>query len=190
MKRLFLSVAAMLAVVVLVCLFATRANATVKKHHRSDNVPQATWWHDDGVMPMVIVENHVTDFPIITAVKNWNAVGTKFRFGTCNDFDPCVKVYTVHQGANGYDATTAIQTWEGPPRTIVNPVIIRLNHYYGYYGPWPGYSARLQTTMHELGHAVGLVHDTSGGVMASGVDGKHTTISSYEVRELRSLYGL
>jgi hypothetical protein len=189
MKRIIAIVLSFVLVASISFWLAGQANA--RALHRSDSVPQATWWHDAGTIPTITIENHATDFPIITAKNNWVSAGVPFRFGTCTDPNaPCIKMYTYNWGDNGYAATTTIKTWDGPPRTIIGPVIIKLNYYYGYHGTWAGYNFRLQTTMHEMGHAVGMVHDTSGGCMASGVDGKHAVITTYEKNELRSLYGL
>lgn len=137
--------------------------------------------------PVVIVEDHTAGkWSVKAAVARWHS---GLRMGTCRAGAGCVRVFST------WDPTTndlgdtnyvAARPTFGPGQFNYS-IRISLDWALGRnYGP----AVRFQTAMHELGHAQGLGHDRSGGVMWWQADGRHLTISSYERWRLRGEYGL
>lgn len=135
-----------------------------------------TWNHSSGHAPYVMVEDHTGwAWPVTAGVSKWSY---GLHYGHCYN-SQCVRVYEVNWGRNGVVGKTNI-LYSG---THFVSATIYLNDAYSYLS----YSNRLQAATHELGHALGLGHDSYWDVMHPSICGC-LTISSYERSELAWLY--
>lgn len=135
-----------------------------------------TWSHYAGHGPYVMVDDHTGYlWPVHAGVNAWSY---GLRYGPCKT-DQCVQVYEVNWGRNNLVAT---ETWTSSGSKVTGATI-RVNDAYEYLS----YADRLQTTMHELGHALGLGHDGGQDCMNAYIRG-YDTVSSYERGELTTIY--
>lgn len=158
-----------------VALLATPASASVEG---------PTWVHGPHTFGSVQVEDHTGDFwPVTASTSSW---GSGYHYGRCYN-SQCVRVYETDDGDNGVVGETYYDSHQTSAGQRFSSVTIYMNDFYGRQ-----YSStqRQEAITHELGHALGLGHDSGSGrgVMYSYVDGYHTSISTLERTELSQLY--
>jgi predicted Zn-dependent protease len=150
----------------------------------SASVEGPVWNHPAHAFGTVTVEDHTGDlWPVSTAVAAW---GSGYHYGRCRTAQ-CVRVYEDDEGADGVVGTTSYTTEQTAAGERFVSVVIRMNDHYGATLPAV---QRREAVTHELGHALGLDHDSGAGhgVMYAQDDGDHTVISVLERTELRQLY--
>lgn len=139
-----------------------------------------TWRHTAGHWPLVYVENH-TDYrwSVTDSVRAW---GSGLRLGSCRAGAGCIRITSPARG----NAAPFGQSFIYATGTTLTKVDIELNAS-DEAQPW---TVRKVATEHELGHALGLAHDTSyHGVMGPTAFG-YDYINSYERKELAAIYGV
>jgi len=131
-------------------------------HARSFTCPVAYWTNNGFEDPLVRFNDHTpAQWPVTNAVAKWNQtpnIDSAYRFNSC-PFQAgarCVDVVNANYGPtwtghwSGFFPTS---TQSGPYRE--NGQVIQLNDYYTPSG-W----TRNNTVTHEMGHALGLGHNT------------------------------
>ena len=173
MKRL--TYAAIAAVAAASFAVPTPANASVEG---------PTWLHAAHHWPNVRVEDHTGPlWPVRASVTAW---GSGLHYQACGTSNQCVKVYERNLGNTGtISYTTQVYTTDGGGKTHWAPLQIVINSAYNNRYP---YAQREQIVKHELGHALGLGHDTTPDVMND--DGVHSYnyISPANRADLYNLY--
>ncbi|MDQ2851502.1 MAG: hypothetical protein M3Y49_12350 [Actinomycetota bacterium] len=169
---------------ILLTLVAGMSVALASPAHASIEGP--TWAHTAGHWGNVSVEDHTSGaWPVKTAVATW---GSGLYYRSCGTSNQCVKVSEKNQGDTGQIAITS-QSWtqDAKGKTHFTPLTITIN---SYYNTRTTAAVRSQVVTHELGHALGLGHDTWNDVM--NADGVHSynVVSPQEREELRNIYGV
>lgn len=139
-----------------------------------------TWRHTAGHWPLVYVENH-TDYhwSVTDSVRAW---GSGLRLGSCRAGAGCIRITSPARG----NAAPFGQSFIYATGATTTKVDIKLN---ASDEAQPA-TVRKVATEHELGHALGLAHDTSyHGVMGPTAFG-YDYINSYERKELAAIYGV
>lgn len=169
---------------ILLTLVAGMSVALASPAHASIEGP--TWAHTAGHWGNVSVENHTgVSWPVKAAVATW---GDGLYYRSCGTSNQCVKVSEKNQGNTGQIAITS-QSWiqDANGYKHFTPLTITIN---SYYNTRTTAAVRSQVVTHELGHALGLGHDTWKDVM--NADGVHSynVVSPQEREELRNIYGV
>jgi hypothetical protein len=120
----------------------------------------------------IMVEDHTgAAWPVAAAVASWGLPNV--RYGPCNPFGRCVRVYEVgYLGAGGAGRFIIGLTRTSAPGVAT----IQLADFPGQGLP---YWNRREAACHELGHAWGLGHDGSG-CMETPDSGRLPNPSSWE----------
>lgn len=144
--------------------------------------PSATnYWTTTPGWAHLIVEDHTAGaWPVARAVAMW---GSGLTLGTCNYRHGCIRVFNERISAD-YDGLT---TWHAADNIYHRKVRIVLN---ARYRNSDTARERYEATLHELGHSLGLNHDTTGGCMYPVNNGLHAYVSSGERAVLRRAYGV
>lgn len=137
------------------------------------------WAHAAGHWPRIYVENH-TDlhWSITASVRAW---GSGLRIGSCRAGAGCIRITSPARG----HAAPLGQSFIYAAGTRITKVDIELNASDEAQPP----AVRKVAAEHELGHALGLAHDTSyRGIMGPTAFG-YDYINSYARKELTGIYG-
>jgi predicted Zn-dependent protease len=139
-----------------------------------------SWQHTAKHWPLVYVENHTDGHWSITAsVAAW---GSGLRAGTCRAGAGCIRVTSPARG----HAAPLGQSFIYAAGNRITSVNIQMN---ASDEAQPS-TVRKVAAEHELGHALGLAHDTSyHGVMGPTAFG-YDYINSYARKELAAIYGV
>ena len=120
-----------------------------------------------------------------TAVRTWNDNGANFvRRTHCVDGVRCVRVVERQIDTDNVAAHTLI--WSAGDRIVKAPWLVvdpASRHW-----PFAVYGHRLNLALHELGHVLGLPHDSSSGCMWPYVDQRHAHVSTLERHRLARMY--
>lgn len=167
MKRIAIAIAAALA--------ALLAGA----HPAAASVEGYTWKHVAGHWPIVYVENHTDGLWSITdAAKSW---GPGLRIGSCRAGAGCIRVTSPARG----NAAPLGQSFIYATGGTITRVDIQLNR----SDEAQPATVRRVAAQHELGHALGLGHDTSYRGIMGPVAWGYDYINAYERKVLAGIYG-
>ena len=170
MKRIAVAIAAILAALTALLAVASPAAASVEGY---------TWKHTAGHWPVVYVENQTDGhWSLGDAVAGW---GSGLRIGSCRSGAGCIRVTTP---ARGNDAPLGQSFIYAAGTTIVR-VDIQLNR----SDEGQPAAVRKVAAQHELGHALGLGHNTSYHAIMGPVAWGYDRINSYERNVLARIYG-
>ncbi len=137
-----------------------------------------TWSHAAGHWPVVYVEDHTDgNWSVADSVAGW---GSGLRVGTCEAGAGCIRITSPVRGKSAPFGQSFIYA----TKSTITRVDIQMN---ASDEAQPA-NVREVATEHELGHALGLAHDTSyHGIMnatAWGCD----HINAFARHELADLY--
>lgn len=171
MKRIAVAIASVLAALAALLAGATSASASVEGY---------TWKHVTGHWAVVYVENH-TDYrwSVTDAVTGWRS---GLRLGSCRAGAGCIRISSP---ARGQAAPLGQSFIYAVGRTITR-VDIKMNR----SDENQPAAVRKVATQHELGHALGLGHNTSYHGIMGPIAWGHDYINSYERRVLAGIYGV
>lgn len=171
MKRTAITIIAALAALGAVLAGASSAGAATEGY---------TWAHIPRHWPLVYVEDH-TDlhWSITDSVRAW---GSGLRLGSCRAGAGCIRITSPARG----NAAPFGQSFIYATGATITKVDIELN---ASDEAQPA-TVRKVAAEHELGHALGLAHDTSyHGIMGPTAFG-YDYINSYARKELAAIYGV
>ncbi len=149
--------------------------------------PRIEWSHSGTAHATIYFADHTTSaWPVDAAVNVWNqaqGVDSWYRWDSCPILagTHCVHVWNANYGDNGEVGTT-IYTWRGD-FFVDGTVRIQMND---FYQTTP--ARKRKSTCHELGHALGLGHNSSAG--SCMISGNYETSgpSADDFNLLRDLY--
>ncbi len=124
--------------------------------------PQIHWTRNGYSHPQVYFVDHSGDaWPVTAAVPVWNraqGVDSWYRWANCpgKRGTHCVHVWSDDYGDIGWVGLTNI-VWNSNRDLVDGDVYVLLNDYYSYLGA----NRRRKSTCHELGHALGMGHNSS-----------------------------
>lgn len=138
-----------------------------------------TWQHVTGHWPVVYVDNRTNQhWAVNTAVRAW---GSGLRIGKCRAGAGCIRVTSPSRG----DSKPLGQSFIYASGATISRVDIQMNA----SDEAQPMTVRTVATEHELGHALGLAHDTSyHGVMGPTAWG-YDYINAFARKELARAYG-
>lgn len=137
------------------------------------------WAHTAGHWPVVYVEDHTDGrWSVAGSVGAW---GSGLRLGTCRSGAGCIRITSPARGNAAPFGLSAIYA----TKTTITEVDIQMN---ASDEAQPA-AVRNVATEHELGHALGLAHDTSyHGIMGPTAWG-YDYINTFARHELSTIYG-
>ncbi len=139
-----------------------------------------TWQHSTGHWPVVYVQNDTNrHWSVNAAVRAW---GSGLRIGTCRVNAGCIRITSPKRG----NSKPLGQSFIYATGATITRVDIQLNA----SDEAQPTTVRKVATEHELGHALGLAHDTSyHGVMSPTAWG-YNYINAFARKELAGAYGV
>ncbi len=147
----------------------------------SAGVLGVSWPNPPGAWPTVAVSDRTgTAWPVRAATAAW---GSGLRYAACSSAPHCIRVSRVNSGPNG-TVGTARYAYDERGTLLSCRVVVN-----DYYASRLSRAERYQAVAHELGHCLGLGHNSRAGVMYPEVVG-YAAISQHDRRELRSIYGV
>lgn len=139
-----------------------------------------TWRHTAGHWPVVYVEDHTDHYWSVTeSVQAW---GSGLRLGSCRAGAGCIRITSPARGHAAPFGETSIYA-AGTTTTNVNIAMNASDE------AQPA-TVRRVATEHELGHALGLAHDTSYHGIMGPTAFSYDYINTYERHELAAIYGV
>ena len=137
-----------------------------------------TWAHTAGHWPVVYVEDHADGrWSVASSVKAW---GSGLRLGTCRSGAGCIRITSPARGNSAPFGLSSIYA----TKTTITRVDIQMN---ASDEAQPA-AVRNVAMEHELGHALGLAHDTSyHGIMGPTAWG-YDYINTFARHELTTIY--
>ena len=171
MKKIAIAFVAALTALAAVLAGAPSAGASTEGY---------TWSHATRHWPVVYVENHTDQhWSVTAAVVAW---GSGLRTGTCRAGAGCIRITSPARGLLAPLGQTSIYA----VGSRITSVTIMMN---ASDEAQPA-AVRKVAMEHELGHALGLGHDTSyHGIMGPIAFG-YDRIDSYVRTELAGIYGI
>ncbi len=137
------------------------------------------WAHTAHRWPVVYVEDHTDQhWSIAASVKTW---GSGLRMGTCRTGAGCIRITSPTRGS----AAPLGQTYVYASGTRITSATIKMN---ASDEAQPA-SVRKVAAQHEIGHALGLGHDTSHHSVMGPTAYGYDYINSYVRKELAGIYG-
>jgi hypothetical protein len=131
--------------------------------------PQAHWARNGYAHPQVYIVDHTGPaWPVSAAVPVWNqahGVDSLYRPGTCPGIPGthCVDVRSANEGDNGFVGTTNV-SFDAGRNFIDGGVNVVMNDFYTISA-----ARHRKSICHELGHVIGLGHNSStASCMVSG----------------------
>ena len=166
-------------VIAVVAAFATLGSSFLAVPPAAASTEGYTWAHKAGHWPVVYVEDHTNGhWSVAGSVADW---GSGLRMGACRTGVGCIRVTSPARGNSAPFGQSSIYA----TGTTVTRVDIQMN---ASDGAQPA-DVRKVATEHELGHALGLAHDTSHhGIMGPTAWG-HDYINAFARHELADIYG-
>jgi hypothetical protein len=152
----------------------------------SGKCPAIKWRWNGFSDPQVYFRDHTpARWPVSASVSKWHeAVGIDSYWISGGSSCPgsgkhCVNVYSANYGATGWKGSTSYQ-YDSSRYFIDGTVKVQLNDYYSSTADNRG------TTCHELGHALGVGHNTSTSscmysTSISGTDPMYPNSSDYNL---------
>lgn len=125
--------------------------------------PPLHWANNGYGHPQVYFVDHTaSQWPVTLSAYEWNiaqGIDSTYVWANCPGYSGihCVNLYDANYGGTGWAGIT-YYSWDGNRNLIDGSVYIQFNDYYSYNAA--GYR---QDTCHEMGHALGLAHNSSTG---------------------------
>ncbi len=137
-----------------------------------------TWAHKAGHWPVVYVEDHTDGrWSVAASVAGW---GSGLHLGACRANAGCIRITSPARGNSAPFGLSSIYA----TKTTITRVDIQMN---ASDEAQPA-AVRKVATEHELGHALGLAHDTSyHGIMGPTAWG-YDYINTFARHELTTIY--
>jgi hypothetical protein len=160
---------------------------------RTWSCPVSFWRNQGWEDPYVRFNDHSgSSWPVTAVVPKWNTVqniDSEYRWNSCPAVSGsrCIDVFSGNYGA-GWTGRTTLYYASGSPGAFSNSgAMVQLNDYYDSASIG---GTRNNTTTHELGHALGLGHNTySNDVMYASVN-KREDLGGENPVMLASIYSV
>lgn len=166
-------------VVAVVAAFTTLASLLIGVQPAAASTEGYTWTHAAGHWPVVYVEDHTDGrWAVSGSVADW---GSGLRVGTCRAGAGCISITSPVRGKSAPFGQTFIYA----TKTTMTSVNIEMN---ASDEAQPA-DVRKVATEHELGHALGLGHDTSYHGIMNPTAWSCDHINSFERHEMAVSYG-
>jgi hypothetical protein len=162
-------------------------------HATTWSCPVSFWRNQGWEDPYVRFNDHSgASWPVSSVVPKWNTVqniDSEYRWNSCPAVSGsrCIDVFSGNYGA-GWTGRTTLYNVSGSTGAFSNSgAMVQLNDYYDSAAIG---GSRNNTTTHELGHALGLGHNTySGDVMYYAVN-KREDLGGENPVMLASIYSV